>query len=62
MIAYNRRGLKQTTSKREALVLVKGIKKSKPYLYDHKFIVYTNCSSLGCYWSLSKMDFVASAM
>ena len=67
MITNNRRGLNQaehdyTTTKREALVLVKGIKKSQPYLQDHKFIVYTNCSSQGCYLSLSKMDFVASAI
>ena len=52
VIAYNGRGLNQattqrnyTTTEREALALVEGIKKFQPYLHDRKFVVYSNHKS-----------------
>ena len=51
VIACNGRGLNQaernySTTEREALALVEGIKKFQPYLHDRKFVVYTDHSSL----------------
>jgi len=51
VIAYNGRGLNQaeqnySTTEREALALVEGIKKFQPYLHNHKFTVVTDHSSL----------------
>ena len=46
VIAYNGRGLNQaernyTTTERESLALLEGIKKFQPHLHDRKFVVYT---------------------
>ena len=51
VIAYNGRGLNQaeknySTTEREALALVEGIKKFQPYLFGCKFTVITDHSSL----------------
>ena len=51
VIAYNGSGLNQaeknySTTEREALALVEGIKKSQPYLFGRKFTVITDHSSL----------------
>ena len=51
VIAYDGRGLNSaeqnyTTTEREALALIEGIKKFQPYLHNRKFIVYTDHSSL----------------
>ena len=51
VIAYNGRGLNRaeqnySTTEREALALVEGIKKFQPYLHNHKFTVVTDHSSL----------------
>ena len=51
VIAFNGRGLNQaersySTTEREALALVEGIKRFQPYLHDRKFVVYTDHSSL----------------
>ena len=51
VIAYNGRGLNQaeknySTTEREALALVEGIKKFQPYLFGRKFTVVTDHSSL----------------
>ena len=59
VIAYNGRGLNQaernyTTTEREALALVEGIKKFQPYLHDRKFVVYTDHSSLR--WLMNVKD------
>ena len=59
VIAYNGRGLNQaernyTTTEREALALVQGIKKFQPYLHDRKFVVYTDHSSLR--WLMNVKD------
>ena len=59
MIAYNGRGLNQaecnyTTTEREALALVEGIKKFQPYLHDRKFVVYTDHGSLR--WLMNVKD------
>ena len=59
VIAYNGRGLNQgernyTTTEREALALVEEIKKFQPYLNDHKFVVYTDHSSLR--WLMNVKD------
>ena len=53
VIAYNGRGLNQaeqnySTTEREALALVEGIKKFQPYLHNHEFTVVTDHSSLRC--------------
>ena len=59
VITCNRRGLKQaernySTTEREALALVEGIKKFQPYLHDCKFLVYTDHSSL--HWLMNVKD------
>ena len=63
VIAYNGRGLNQaernyTTTEREALALVEGIKKFQLYLHDRKFVVselmYTDHSSLR--WLMNVKD------
>ena len=59
VIAYNGRGLNQaeqnySTTEREALALVEGIKKFQPYLHNHKFTVVTDHSSL-C-WLMNVKD------
>ena len=59
VIAYNGRGLNQaernyTTTEREAVTLVEGIKKFQPYLHDRKFVVYTDHSSLR--WLMNVKD------
>ena len=59
VIAFNGRGLNQaernyTTTEREALAFVEGIKKFQPYLHDRKFVVYTDHSSL-C-WLMNVRD------
>ena len=59
VIAYNGRGLNQaernyTTTKREALALVEGIKKFQPYLHDRRLVVYTDLSSLR--WLMNVKD------
>ena len=59
VIAYNGRDLNQaernyTTTEREALALVEGIKKFQPYLHDRKFVVYTDHSSLR--WLMNVKD------
>ena len=64
VIAYNGRGLNQaernyTTTEREALALVEGIKKFQPYLHDRKFVVYTDCL---LYTSPSPRDGLLSRM
>ena len=51
VIAFNGRGLNRaeqnySTTEREALALVEGIKKFQPYLHNHKFTVVTDHSSL----------------
>ena len=51
VIAYNGRGLNHaeqnySTTEREALALIEGIKKFQPYLHNHKFTVVTDHSSL----------------
>ena len=51
VIAYNGRGLNSaeqnyTTTEREALALIEGLKKFQPYLHNRKFTVYTDHSSL----------------
>ena len=51
VIAYNGRGLNHaeknySTTEREALALVEGIKKFQPYLFGRKFTVVTDHSSL----------------
>ena len=51
VIAYNGRGLNSaeqnyTTTEREALALIEGVKKFQPYLHNRKFTVYTDHSSL----------------
>ena len=58
-IAYNGRGLNKaaqnySTTEREALALVGGIKKFQPYLHNHKFTVVTDHSSL-C-WLMNVKD------
>ena len=59
VIAYNGRGLNQaeqnySTTEREALALVKGIKKYQSHLQNHKFTVVTDHSSLR--WLMSVKD------
>ena len=61
VIACNGRGLNQaernyTTTEREVLALVEGIKKFQPYLHDRKFVyvVYTDHSSLR--WLMNVKD------
>ena len=59
VIAYNGRGLNQaeqnySTTEREALALVEGIKKFQPYLHNHKFIVVTDHSSVR--WLMNVKD------
>ena len=59
VIAYNGRGLNQaeqnySTTEREALALVEGIKKFQPYLHNHKFTVVTDHSSLR--WLMNVKD------
>ena len=59
VIAYSGRGLKQaernyTTTERDALALVEGIKKFQPYLHDRKFVVNTDHSSLR--WFINVKD------
>ena len=59
VIAYNGRGLNQaernyTTTEREALSLVEGIKKFQSYLHDRKFVVYTYHSSFR--WLMNVKD------
>ena len=58
-IAYNGRGLNQaernyTTTEREELALVEGIKKFQPHLHDRRFVVYTDHSSLR--WLMNVKD------
>ena len=59
VISYNGRGLNQaeqnySTTEREALALVEGIKKFQPYLHNHKFTVVTDHSSL--LWLMNVKD------
>ena len=59
VIAYNGRGLKKaeknySTTEREALALVEGIKKFQPYLFGRKFTVITDHSSLR--WLMNVKD------
>ena len=59
VIAYNGRGLNQaernySTTEREALALVEGIKKFQPYLQNRKFTVVTDHSSLR--WLMNVKD------
>ena len=59
VISYNGRGLNQaeqnySTTEREALALVEGIKKFQPYLHNHKFTVVTDHSSLR--WLMNVKD------
>ena len=59
VIAYNGRGLNQaeknySTTEREALALVEGIKKFQPYLFGRKFTVITDHSSLR--WLMNVKD------
>ena len=59
VIAYNGRGLNQaeqkySTTEREALALVEGIKKFQPYLHNRKFTVITDHSSLR--WLMNVKD------
>ena len=59
VISYNGRGLNQaeqnySTTEREALALVEGIKKFQPYLPNHKFTVVTDHSSLR--WLMNLKD------
>ena len=58
-IAYNGRGLNQaeqnsSSTEREALALVEGIKKFQPYLHSHNFTVVTDHSSL--HWLMNGKD------
>ena len=43
-----------STTEREALALVEGIKKFQPYLHNHKFIVVTDHSSVR--WLMNVKD------
>ena len=59
VVAYNGRGLNQaehsyTTTEREALALVEGIKKFQLYLHDRKFVVYTDHGALR--WPMNVKD------
>ncbi|KAL9976989.1 hypothetical protein ACROYT_G014344 [Oculina patagonica] len=59
VIAYNGRGLNRaeqnySTTEREALALVEGIKKFQPYLFGRKFTVITDHSSLR--WLMNVKD------
>ena len=59
VIAYNGRGLNiaeqnYSTTEREALALVEGIKKFQPYLFGRKFTVLTDHSSLR--WLMNMKD------
>ena len=59
VIAYNGRGLNQaeksySTTEREALALVEGIKKFQPYLHRRRFTVVTGHSSLR--WLMNVKD------
>ena len=59
VVAYNGRGLNQaeknySTTEREALALVEGIKKFQPYLFGRKFTVITDHSSLK--WLMNVKD------
>ena len=59
VIAYNGPGLNQaeqnySTTEREALALVEGIKKFQPYLHNHKVIVVTDHSSVR--WLMNVKD------
>ena len=59
VIAYNGRGLNEaeknySTTEREALALVEGIKKFQPYLFGRKFTVVTDHSSLR--WLMNVKD------
>ena len=59
VITYNGRGLNQaeqnySTTEREALALVEGIKKFQPYSHNHKFTVVTDHSSLR--WLMNVKD------
>ena len=59
MIAYNGRGLNQaeknySTTEREALALMEGIKKFPPYLHRRRFTVVTGHSSLR--WLMNVKD------
>ena len=59
VIAYNGRGLNQaeqnySTTEREALALVEGIKKFQPYLHNRNFTVVTDHSSLR--WLMNVKD------
>ena len=59
VIAYNGRGLNQaeknySTTEREALALVEGIKKFQPYLHRRRFTVVTDHSSLR--WLMNVKD------
>ena len=59
VIPYNGRGLNQaeknySTTEREALALVEGIKKFQPYLFGRKFTVVTDHSSLR--WLMNVKD------
>lgn len=59
VIAYNGRGLNSaeqnyTTTEREALALVEGVRKFQPYLHNRKFTVYTDHSSLR--WLMNVRD------
>ena len=59
MIAYNGRGLNQaeknySTTEREALALMEGIKKFQHYLHHRRFTVVTDHSSL--HWLMNVKD------
>lgn len=59
MIAYNGRGLNQaeknySTTEREALALIAGIKKFQPYLHRRRFTAVTDHSSLR--WLMNVKD------